>query len=425
MATSFPTSLDSFTNPVSSDTLSSPSHAGQHSNANDAIEALQAKVGVDSSAVTTSLDYKVATLESAPTGRRNLLYNGAMQIAQRGTSASYGSSGSIFYHTADRWKTYANGAGSFTQSVEDDGPTGFTKSLKISCTASATLSAGAGKYFAQELEGQDLQHLAYGTASAKTMTFSFWVKSNVVTDYHTVVFHFKDGTNTYLLSKTYSVSAADTWEHKTITVPGATVGSGILNDNSAYGMSIRFWLSAGTNFTGSGVTNSNWAQWTDNEDIAPLYDQDLSTSGDYWQVTGLQLEVGSEATPFEHMAFGDELVRCQRYFEKSFDYGTAPAHNTGGLCLHPNGGSLGCGGNTYGRLEFAVSKRAAPTMRIYDSQASHPANQNWWRSYSGCSSGTAVTTGFSWTFTENRGVGYCQYSTGATYGFEWTAEAEL
>jgi hypothetical protein len=251
-------------------------------------------------------------------GRKNLLHNGAMQVAQRGTSATVTTSGNYTFHTADRFGTYANGAGTFSQTIEDDAPAGFRNSLKHACTATQSpLSTGAGCYIAQAIEGQDLQHLNYGTASAKEMTLSFWVKSNIVTNYHTVVFHFKDGTNTYLLSKTYSVSAADTWEYKTISVPGSTIGSGILNNTSSYGMSIRFWLTAGTNYSGSGVTNSDWIQWTDNEDIAPFYDQDISTSGDYWQITGVQLELGDKATPFEHRSFGEELALCQRYYQRN------------------------------------------------------------------------------------------------------------
>lgn len=266
-------------------------------------------------------------------GRKNLLINGDMKIAQRGTSATVSTSGNYVFHTADRFGTYANGAGTFSQTVEDDAPAGFRNSLKHACTVTQSLSSGAGCYIAQAIEGQDLQHLNYGTSSAKEMTLSFWVKSNVVTNYHTVVFHFKDGTNTYLLSKTYSVSSADTWEYKTISVPGSTIGSGILNNTSSYGMSIRFWLSAGTNYTGSGVTNSDWIQWTDNEDIAPFYDQDISTAGDYWQITGLQLEVGDKATPFEYRSYGEELSLCTRYYlvigERGADFKMGRSTQTG------------------------------------------------------------------------------------------------
>ena len=356
-------------------------------------------------------------------GRKNLLINGDMKIAQRGTSASYGSAGTAPYHTADRWKTYANGTGSFTQSIENDGPAGFTKSLKILCTASATLSTGAGKFFAQELEGLDLQHLAYGTASAKTMTFSFWVKSNVVTDYHTVVFHFKDGTNTYLLSKTYSVSSADTWEYKTISVPGSTIGSGILNDTSAYGMSVRFWLSAGTDYTGSGVTNSDWIQWTDNEDIAPFYDQDISTEGDYWQVTGLQLEVGNKATPFEHRSFGEELALCQRYYEKTYNYETVPGTAATKGAVYNSSTSNAFSDLCY-NIEFSVSKRVPPTMTFYRTDGT---SGNWNYQRSGVTSTSVPVWATTWSGTHG-GLLYqpvgAAYTATFNYG-HWVVEAEL
>jgi len=353
------------------------------------------------------------------TGRRNLLYNGAMQVAQRGTSVA-----GVFttgYHTADRWKSSINALGTWTQSVENDAPSdsGISTSLKMLCTT-ADASPASGDYcvLEQVIEGQDAQVLCKGTGSAKQATLSFWVKSNVTGTY---VIELRDIDNSRQVSKTFTVDSSATWERKTIVYPADTTGS-FDNDNNG-SLVVLIWLAAGSTYS-SGTLNTSWGSDTAANRAVGQTNLAASTSN-YWQITGVQLEVGDTATGFEHLAFGEELVRCQRYFEKSFNYGTVPAHNTGGLGIHNNCGSLGCGGNTYGRLEFAVSKRAAPTMRIYDTLASHPANENWWRSFGGCSSGTAVTTGFAWTFYENYGVGYCQYATAAAYGFEWTAEAEL
>ena len=357
-------------------------------------------------------------------GRKNLLHNGAMQVAQRGTSATVTTSGNYIFHTADRFGTYANGAGTFSQTIEDDAPAGFRNSLKHACTATQSpLSTGAGCYIAQAIEGQDLQHLNYGTASAKEMTLSFWVKSNIVTNYHTVVFHFKDGTNTYLLSKTYSVSAADTWEYKTISVPGSTIGSGILNNTSSYGMSIRFWLTAGTDFSGSGVTNSDWIQWTDNEDIAPFYDQDISTSGDYWQITGVQLEVGDKATPFEHRSFGEELALCQRYYEKTYNYEIVP-----GTAAQKGAVYISSTSNAYSDLcyniEFSVSKRVPPTMTLYNTNGT---SGNWTYQRSGVTSTTGPVWSTSWSGSHG-GLLYlpvgAAYTAAFAYG-HWVVEAEL
>lgn len=418
MATNFPTSLDALTNPTSTSTLTSPSHAGQHADANDAIEALQAKVGVNSSAVTTSLDYKVENILAVSQSYRNVVINGAMQVAQRGTSVT-GIVGNGYY-TADRWNLDIAALGTWTQSVENDAPTGsgLRKSLKMLCTtADASPAAGDYVYLSQRIEGQNAQVFAKGTSSAKSMTVSFWVKSNVT---GTFVVRLLDADNSNrMASAQYTISASATWEKKTVTFTGDTTGA---FDNDANGsLWVSFWLAGGSNFT-SGATQS-WGSYTAANE-APSQTNVAATVNNYWQVTGVQLEPGSVATPFEFEQFDVTLRRCMRYFEKSFNYSTAPAHNTGALALHNNCGSLGCGGNTYFRLVYQVRKRGAPTMRAYDSGATHTATENWWRSYSGCA-GTAVQNAISMTFYESFADGYLQYSTGAGFGFEYTLDAEL
>ena len=404
-STSFPSSLDSGTGFA-------------------AVEALQAKVGADSSAVTSSHDYKIAdnasriaTLEAR--AGTNLVYNGAMQVAQRGTSvAGITSTG---YYTADRWKSSINALGTWTQSVENDAPTGsgFRNSLKMLCTtADAAPASGDYCVLEQVLEGQDAQSFCKGTASAKQAMLSFWVKSNTTGTY---IIELRDIDNGRQVSKSFTIDTSATWERKTILYPADTTGA-FDNDNNG-SLVVLIWLAGGSTFT-SGTLNTVWGSDA-SENRAVGQTNLAAATNNYWQITGVQLEVGAAATDFQHLSFGDDLVRCQRYFEKSFNYGTAPAHNTGGGRFHNNCGSLGCGGNTYGRVEWQVAKRANPTMRFYDSQASHPATENWWRSFSGCSSGTAVSTGISWSAYQNFAVGYMQYATGEAFSFEWTAEAEL
>ena len=416
MATNYPSSLDDFTNPTADDSLNSDTvpHADQHANLNDAVEALQAKVGADSSAVATSHDYKIAQLESR--SKTNLVMNGAMQVAQRGTSvASISTTG---FYTVDRFRYGASSSSVWTQSQASDGPAGFANSLKMECTT-AQSSPGAADYaqIFYAFEGQDLQSWKKGTASAQQVTLSFWVKSSTTGTYCVELY---DVDNTRWTDQQYTVSSADTWEYKTVTFAADTTGA--LDDDNGFSIALSFWLMSGSDFS-SGTLGTTWNTTHANRAVGQT--NLAATTSNYWQITGVQLEIGSDATDFQHLLFGDELVRCQRYFEKSFNYGTAPAHNTGGMGIHNNCGSLGCGGNTYGRLDFAVSKRASPTMRIYDMLASHPANENWWRTYGGCTGGTPSSTGFSWTFYENYGSGYCQYASDAAYGFEWTAEAEL
>jgi hypothetical protein len=310
MATSFPSGLDSFTNPTAVDTLDSPPHDTQHANANDAIEALQAKVGVNSSAVTTSHDYKIATLENAPTGRRNVVINGAMQVAQRGTStASITSSG---YYTADRWLFEPATMGTHTNSVENDAPTGsgFRKSFKVLVTtADAAPAAGDLLDVQTRFEGQNLQQFLKGTASAKGFTLTFWVKSNVTGTYVVAI---RDLDNARSVSATYSVSASATWEKKTIFFPADTTGA-FDNDNALSALLV-FGLGAGTNYT-SGTLNTTWASYTAANLLVGQTNL-ASATNNYWQITGVQLEVGDTATPFEHRTYGEELRLCQRYYEE-------------------------------------------------------------------------------------------------------------
>jgi len=239
------------------------------------------------------------------TGRRNLVYNGAMQVAQRGTSSTGTTSA---YRSLDRWKYQNNSAGSFTVTQDTDAPDGFSNSYKATCgTADATpvyLQVWQG------LEGQDLQHLMKGTSSAKSLTVSFWVKSNVA---GTFIVELEDADNSRGISKSYSVSSADTWEYKTLTFEGDTMGA-FDNDN---GLSLRlnYWLSASSTYT-SGTLQTTWGDTATSANRAVGLTGISDTVNNYWQITGVQLEVGNKATPFEHRSYGEELALCQRYYYK-------------------------------------------------------------------------------------------------------------
>jgi hypothetical protein len=308
VATNFPTSLDSLTNPTSTDSLTSPSHAGQHADANDAIEALQAKVGVNSSAVTSSLDYKVEGLLAVSQSNRNVVVNGAMQVAQRATSVTSNTAGG--YLTADRFNFLVSSFGTWTQDIQNDAPTGsgFRKSLRMLCTtADASPAAGDNGAIQQRFEGQNLQQFAKGTSSAKQFTLSFWVKSNVTGTY---IAELDDQDNSRSVSASYSISASATWEKKTITFPADTTGA--FDNDSAHSLSANFWLGAGTTFT-SGTLATSWASRT-NANRAVGQVNVAAATNNYWQITGVQLEVGAVATPFEFEDYGTTLAKCQRYY---------------------------------------------------------------------------------------------------------------
>ena len=244
---------------------------------------------------------------------RNLVINGDMQVAQRGTStASITTEG---YYTSDRWLFNVLNQGTWTQSVENDAPTGsgFRKSTKLLCTtADASPAAADTLVLIQRIEGQNLQQIAKGTSSAKELTVSFWVKSNVTVTY---IVELGDADNTRQVSKSYTINASATWEKKTLTFPADTTGA-FDNDNGS-SLSLLLWLGAGSDRT-SGTLNTSWAS-TVNANRAAGQTNLAASTNNYWQVTGVQLEVGDTATPFEFKSFEDELLECQRYFIRYTD----------------------------------------------------------------------------------------------------------
>jgi hypothetical protein len=244
------------------------------------------------------------------TGVRNILYNGAMQVAQRGTStASLTSNG---YRTADRWKIGIVTQGTWTNSVENDAPTGsgFGKSLKVLCTTIDGSPTGSDEVVVdQRLEGQDLQAIRKGTSSAQQLTISFWAKANLTGTYIVMLY---DLDNTRFCSKSYTISASGTWEFKTLTFPADTTGA-FDNDNSG-SLLVRFFLGAGPNFT-SGTLQTTWGSDTAGNRAVGQVNL-AATANNYWQVTGVQLNVGGVAAPFEFKSFERELRECQRYYQR-------------------------------------------------------------------------------------------------------------
>jgi len=238
---------------------------------------------------------------------RNLIINGAMQVAQRGTSETGKTSAG--YYSVDRFKLDVGSAGTWTISQSTTAPDGFGYSYKLDCTtAEASLSTGDYCLVQQHLEGQDLQRLQFGTSSAKNVTLSFWVRSNKTGTYPV---YFFNTDNQRSNGFTYTIDTADTWEYKTHIFDGDTA-QGFDNDEYS-SVRLEWWVAAGTSYT-SGATPTGW-QAHDNTDRAAGLDVNLADStSNEWYLTGVQLEVGDTATPFEHRSYGDELARCQRYF---------------------------------------------------------------------------------------------------------------
>ena len=245
---------------------------------------------------------------------RNLIINGDMSIAQRGTSVSGLTNGSSQY-LIDRFKWYEGGSPTyqFTMSQDTDVPTGqgLAKSLKLDCTtAQGSLGAGDQNILWQRIEGQNLQQLKYGTSSAESLTLSFWVKSNKTGTYIVELYQ-PDGTRG--ISKAYTINVSNTWEKKTITYAGDT--SGTINNDNGNGLDVYFFLSAGSNYQ-SGTLATSWQGYSAGDECVGQVNLADSTSNE-WYITGVQLEVGTSASDFEFLPFDVNLRRCLRYFWSS------------------------------------------------------------------------------------------------------------
>jgi hypothetical protein len=295
-----------------------------------------------------------------PSRDRNVIINGAMQVAQRGTStASITTAG---YYTADRFRQGLSSLGTWTQSVEADAPTGsgLRNSLKVLCTTANASPAGSdNSTIVQRLEGQNLQRFLKGTASAKSFTLSFWVKSNVT---GTFIANLVDSDNTRSVSAPYTISASATWEKKTVVFPADTTGAFDNDNNESF--SCLFFLGVGSSFT-SGTLNTTWESLTNANRAVGQVNLAAATSN-YWQITGVQLEAGAVATPFEFEDIGTTLAKCQRYFQKlssqsagnSYILGFGPAQ------------AWGAGSTSGAQAVLPVQMRVAPTLTVSGSGAS-------------------------------------------------------
>ena len=294
---------------------------------------------------------------------RNLIINGAMQVAQRGTSQTNVSTFGV--KTVDRWKSGPNSFGIYTNTQDTNAPAGFGYSSKWLCTTADT-SPASTDYMRIDygIEAQDLQHLNYGTSDAKDLTLSFWVKSNVAETY-VVWFYKSDGTARHI-GFTYTIDAINTWEYKTITIPSDSNALGVINNDDGEGLLMCFCLSTST-ANSSGTLPSAWENYVAVNRFAGQTANVGGAVNNYWQITGVQLEVGDTATPFEHRSYGDELAKCQRYYYRI----TNPTNDYGfvGAGLSNSGGNLArCG------VPLKQNMRAAPTatyINLYGYDGSH------------------------------------------------------
>ena len=258
-------------------------------------------------------------------GRRNLIINGAMQVAQRATSST-GFVATANYLTVDRFKLENGSSGTFTVSQSTDSPTEFANSLKFDCTTADS----SPDYFliVHRFEGQNLQHLQKGTSSSKKTTLSFHVKSNKTGTYQV---NFRDVDNSRLIGKTYTISAANTWEKKTVTFDGDT--SGVLDNDNGNSMQLEWWLASGSTYN-SGSVPTSWGAIANGDRAAGLNVHIGASTDDEFYITGIQFEVGDTATDFEHRSHGEELYLCQRYYQEYRPCGQEWVYNEGATATH-------------------------------------------------------------------------------------------
>ena len=288
-------------------------------------------------------------------GRKNLIINGSMAVAQRATSVSAQSFSTPVTPVCDRWQFRSSNLdqANFDVSQQTDAPKGVcTKSIKVDVNAAETaLDANEQFWIAQTIEAQNCSDLGFGDSGASNLTISFYVKSNVTGTYSMYLYS-QDPNRS--ISRTYTIDTAGYWERKVINIPGDTGGSSINHDNGI-GIKIYWHLLAGSDYQSSNATN-----WQTHNGNATAYGHEVniaSSTSNYWQLTGVQVERGSNATEFENRSFGEEMVLCHRYYQQIEGYSD--------LIMFGSGRANGVG-NAQVAVPLTVPLRASPTIPSLD-----------------------------------------------------------
>jgi hypothetical protein len=349
----------------------------------------------------TQVDQGLLSSTAQYTGFKNRIINGAMVIDQRNAGATVSSSGAF---PVDRFIVIKDtAAGTFTAGQSSTVPSsGFTKSLLFTVGTAYTPAAGENNFLKHYIEGYNIADLSFGTAGASNITLSFWVRSSLTGTFGGAL---TNGGNdrTYVFS--YTISAANTFEYKTISIPAYT--SGTWNTTNSVGFEIRWGLGVGSTFL-----NTAGAWYTGNYISATGSTNVTSTAGATWYVTGVQLEKGSTATSFDYRPYTAELQLCQRYYSQAIR-GTYPgsfaaqAYSVAGLTCS---------------LQFPVTMRATPTLFVYYLGTVNAVG------HLNTAASVSITPAQTW-WTANGFLGQqpagSPFTTGMAYGFDYTASAEL
>ena len=344
---------------------------------------------------------------------RNIIINGDMSIAQRGTSVTGKTADG--YYTTDRWNHSINlGTWSIDQTTDVPSSQGFAKSHKMTCTTGGSTSSGTQTYLHTRLEGQNLQYLKKGTANAESLTLSFWGKSATTTGTMTVELF--DTDNSRQISK--QISLTTSWTKYTITYDADTTGT-FNNDNGA-SLYVLFWVSAGSNFT-SGTLSETWTSNTNGNRAVGQTNFAVTSTELYF--TGIQLEAGQTASEFEFLPFDINLSRCNRFYTTSQgvdEFGGFSSGDENAIFA----GRIGAFSNQPVHVRFPVRMRTTPTITLY-SLAGTSGNISNTTTTAGShgSNDTASTARVS-----ESGLGYITGfggSDGQGLAFQYEADAEL
>jgi hypothetical protein len=311
----------------------------------------------------------IAQIGSNNVTMRNRIINGAMVIDQRNAGASVTAGSS---YTLDRWNVDRVWSGStVTIQQSSTAPAGFTNSMVATVSTGAAVSAANYFSIQQFIEGYNVADMGFGTANAQTFTVSFWVRSSVT---GTFGVGFRNSAFDLSYWTTYTINSANTWEQKSVTIAGPTTGTWYTNNS--YGLNLIFSLGCGS--TNKAASNN---AWNAGGKLGAVGETDLiATTGATFYITGVQLEAGTTASPFEYRQYGLELTLCLRYYEKTYSQGVVPGTSTesnvewAGTSFQ----SLASTGTFQAQLRpFKVIKRAAPTMTFWDMVG----NQGKWTRY--------------------------------------------
>ena len=299
---------------------------------------------------------------SGPLSNRNLVANGAFQVDQRnsGSSITIDSGGTTSGFAADRAKFFVLGTGELDLTLQQvtDAPAGFRNSVKATVataeSSGATPASNDRASMQIRLEGNAVESLALGTSDAKNFIVSFYVKSSLTGNFG-LAFIGTDRSYPVL----YNIASADTWERKVIKVPGPTDGT--WGTGSSLGLALKFGFYTGSDRDGPDQGTAGTGTWQTNATPQGVENQVQigGTASATWQITGVQLEVGEKATPFEHRSYGDELARCQRYYYRHADRNSDEGRSVGNVALYQSS-------RCFGAVHFPVTMRATPTLDASD-----------------------------------------------------------